>query len=91
MLQATHEASTMTTLERAEQALGDALPDSTELADRGLYPDDLRAGVKAVLTAIREPDAKMLEAGCEAFDRAMTLADAFTAMIDAALAEGPTD
>ncbi len=75
----------MTPLERAVRALEEALPDTLELAERGLYPDDLRTGVIAVLTSIREPSAAMDRAAAEC--ESSYVGDVYTAMIDAALAE----
>jgi hypothetical protein len=86
-------------IERAAMALDNAMMDAIhELRTNGdgPYPDDFRAGVRAVLEAIREPSDAMIHAterfvvydpDTEGLNEHSD--DLWKAMIDAALAETP--
>ncbi|WP_088471892.1 hypothetical protein [Sphingopyxis witflariensis] len=78
----------MTPLERAARALCrlDGHPENATMDRKPLWADYLPEA-RAVLQAIREPSVSMLSAA-DRHDKRDASADAWRAMIDAALAEG---
>lgn len=77
----------MTMLEKAARALSDHFKCEWETM-RGEDREMIRGYARAVLMAVREPNADMSRAGGKVFNQTPAPNPVFTAMIDAILNEG---